>query len=235
MAETTSTAHAKPGRFAAAAVLGVLVAGIVAVAFRGSWGALRDAALAAHFDRAAAVLYAFGVDGVIVVGVVAALVLRHQRGSRRYCLTVVGAYTGASWLLNFLHGIGMFATDPATGMRPTPPWYIVIVIASLVIGSIFLGSHLLVHVLRYLFPGEAGDGETLEAFQTVPPVSLNGHRVPAVSRDNVEAAKAAYRRSLDPDLKTLSQRDLVDRFGVSKRQAGQVQRDVDAESAETSA
>lgn len=101
-----------------------------------------------------------------------------------------------------------------------------IVIASLVIGSIFLGSHLLVHVLRYLFPGDAGDGETLEAFQLVPPVSLNGDGVPKLPPPNLDQAREAYRISLHPDLKTLSQRVLVSRYGITKKQAEQIQHEV---------
>lgn len=213
--------------------LGVL--GIVAVAFRGSWGAFRDAALASHFDRDSASLYPFAVDGLMVVAIVAAVLLRHDRWARWYCLGIIGAYTVASWLINFLHGIGMFAPDPVTGDRPVPPWPVVVVIASLVVGSIFLGSHLLVYVGRHMFP--EADATTQQSAAYRPGTATDGD-VPAVSvlpPPPFEIAKDAYRKSLTPDLKTLSQKDLVIRYRVSKREAGRIQSEVKAEQTAASA
>jgi hypothetical protein len=216
------------------AVLGIVtvVIGIIAVAFRGSWGALRDAALAAHFERSAADLYPWGVDGLMVVAIIALVLLRDDRRVRWYCLGIIGSYTVASWYINFLHGLGMFAVDPATGTRPVPPWYVVFVIASLVIGSIFLGSHLLVHVWLRLFPTTAPD-------EAPEPVNQAGTEAdddrtgvpepPDAPVDNLAAARLAYRQSLAPGLQRLSQTALMKQFRISKREAAQVQSDVRAE------
>jgi hypothetical protein len=217
------------GRIAAVSPLVVVVVGIIAVAFRGSWGALRDAALAAHFDRDAASLYPFAVDGLLIIAIIAAVMLRHDRGARWYCLSIIAAYTGASWLINFLHGLGLFSPDPVTHKVPGPPWYVVLVIASLVIGSIFLGSHLLIFVWRHVFPDTAQPGPLAAAYQFGTEPVRDVPPVPELPADSVAVAKDAYRRSLHPDLKTLSQADLIERFRISKREAAQVQSEVKAE------
>jgi hypothetical protein len=213
-------------------LLVVVVSAIIIVAFRGSWGAARDAALACHFDKTSADLYPFAVDGLIVVAIISLVLLRHDAGARRYCLGIIGGYTVASWIINYLHGLGWFAIDPATGERPVPPWPVVAVVASLVIGSIFLGSHLLVYVWRHLMPGGQADADQSPADQPVPPVALAVPAVPeppAVPPTSYEAAKLAYRESLRPDLKTLSQRAMVNRYGVTKRDASRIQAEVKAE------
>lgn len=229
----TTTAPAVPqrpdrGRVAAVAALVAVVVGIIAVAFRGSWGSLRDAALACHFDRSAADLYPFAVDGLLVVAILAAVLLRHDGGARRYCLWVIGAYTGASWLINYLHGLGMFSPDPATRQVSVPPWPVVLVIASLVIGSIFLGSHLLIFVWRHVFPENLTEPDT---YQSDTDPDGDAPPVPELPADAFEVAKDAYRQSLHPDLKTLSQLDLIERFRISKREASRVQNEVKAEQA----
>lgn len=216
-------------RMAAVATLVVVVVGIVAVAFRGSWGALRDAALAAHFDRTGADLYPFAVDGLLIVAILAAVLLRHDRGARQYCLWIIAAYTGASWLINFLHGLGLFSPDPATHKVPGPPWYVVLVIASLVIGSIFLGSHLLIFVWRHVFPDAATSAIADTAYQLDPDPVRDVPPVPELPVDVLAIAKDAYRQSLHPDLKTLSQVDLTERFRITKREAARVQSEVKAE------
>jgi len=219
-------------RTVAVACLATVVIGIIAVAFRGSWGALRDAALAAHFDRAAADLYPFAVDGLLVVAILAGVLLRHDDGARRYCLSILIGYTGASWLINYLHGLGMF-TPPARGQAvPVPPWPVVLVIASLVIGSIFLGSHLLIFVWRHVFPDASQAAIESETEHNDTPVRDDEPPVSELPADALEAAKDAYRTSLHPDLKTLSQADLVERFRISRREAGRVQSEVKAEAAE---
>lgn len=225
----TSHPRTDPARIWAVGTLVLVVVGIVAVAFRGSWGAFRDAALASHFDRASASLYPFAVDGLMVVAIIALVLLRHDPGARRYCLGIIAGYTGASLLINFLHGLGMFS--PATpGQRvPVPPWPVVLVIALLVVGSIFLGSHLLVYVWRHAFPEAPAVEPAAEAGDAGTGV---GDDVPAVLEppaDNVEAAKLAYRKSLAPELKTLSQPDLTGRYQISKREAARVQSEVKAE------
>jgi hypothetical protein len=213
----------------------LVVVGIIAVAFRGSWGALRDAAIACHFDRDSADLYPFGVDGLLVVAILAAVMLRHDKGARRYTLGIIAGYTGASWYLNFLHGLGEFAADPVTGRVPVQPWPVVVVVASLVIGSLFLGSHLLIFVWRHVFPDAAPVEVPAEVFHDGTQVGDDVPDVPAPPASNVEAAKANYRYSLAPQYKTLSQSDLMNQFGINKREAGRVQSEVKAELADEAA
>jgi hypothetical protein len=219
------------GLIAAAVVLMLGVGMIIAVAFRGSWGALRDAALACHFERSAADLYPWGVDGLLIITVGALVLLRHDRGARRYCLGIIGAYTGASWLINYLHGLGRFTTDPVTHKTPVPPWPVVLVVASLVIGSIFLGSHLLVFVWRRIFPTAAPAAPLAPMYHFGPDPNHAGSDVPPPPADVMTAARDAYRYSRRPGMKELSQANLMDQFGISKRQAGSVQSAVKAEQA----
>jgi hypothetical protein len=234
---TTPPAPQRPGSglIAAAVVLMLGVGGIIAVAFRGSWGALRDAALACHFERSAADLYPWGVDGLLIITVGALVLLRHDRGARRYCLGIVGAYTAASWLINYLHGLGRFTADPATHKVPVQPWPVVLVVASLVIGSIFLGSHLLVFVFRRVFPNAVHPQPMAEAYQFAPEPVRAVPPVPELPPHGLEAAELAYRQSLHPLMKTLSQVDLVNRYGITKREAAAVQTKVKAELAEPAA
>jgi hypothetical protein len=235
-ATTSGPPRSGPGRIAAAVVLMVGVGGIIAVAFRGSWASFRDAALACHFDRSAADLYPWGVDGLLIITVGALVLLRHDPGARRYCLGIIAAYTGASWLINYLHGLGEFAANPVTHKVPVPPWPVVLVIASLVIGSIFLGSHLLVFVWRHVFPNAIPDGPIAPVHQDAPPVDDDVPAVPELPADAFTVAKDAYRQSLHPDLRTLSQDVMVERFRISKREAARVQSEVKAElAAETAA
>lgn len=133
-------------------VLGGLVLAIVGVGLHTALGPLRDTALAAHLEPSAATLYWIGVDGLIVVAIIAAVILRHDPWARWYALGIVGLYTFASGLLQFLHGLGWTAPDPVTGRFPPLPWPVVATVAVLVIGTIFAGTHLLVYVLRHLFP-----------------------------------------------------------------------------------
>jgi hypothetical protein len=209
----------------------VVVIGIILVAFRGSWGAMRDAALACHFDQSSATLYPFAVDGLLVVAILAAVLLRHDAGASRYTLGIVAGYTGASWLVNFLHGLGWFSADPVTHLRPGPPWYVVCVIASLVIGSIFLGSHLLVYVWRHLFPDPQPVTSPAAVFQAGTGEAGDVPDVPEPPANVMDAAKAAYRHSLTPGMARLSQKALTDQFGITKRQAGTVQSEVAQEEA----
>jgi hypothetical protein len=220
------------GRAATVAALVLVVVGIIVVAFRGSWGSLRDAALAAHFDRSAADLYPFAVDGLLIVAILAAVLLRHDRGARRYCLGIIATYTGASWLINFLHGLGVFSPDPVTGVRPGPPWYVVLVIASLVIGSIFLGSHLLIFVWRHVFPTATVAAPIAPVYRFGTDADRGGTDVPEPPADRLQAARDAYQFSRRPGRKELSQKNLMDQFGISKRQASQVQSAVKAEETE---
>ena len=175
----------------AVAVLGVLLLCIVGVAFRGSWTAHRDAALAAHFDQLGADLYPFAPDGLIVIALIAAMVLRHDRAARAYALSIVGVYTLSSYLVNQWHGLGWFTPSTANGLLPAPHWAVIGLIAGQLIGAIFLGSHLLVFVLRHLFPG-AGLDQAEHHFGT------------SRSDDGEQAASTASQGVLEPDPETVA-------------------------------
>lgn len=135
-------------RYAAAVVLTTAVGGIVVVGFLGSYGSLRDAFLAIHQSRSAAARDPLAVDGLIAVAVASAIWLRHEAPARRYALTVAGVTTGASLLLNFLHGQGVI--QPGGLVRQPLHPLLVFTIASLPVAAIGFGSHLLVACLRQL-------------------------------------------------------------------------------------
>ncbi|WP_259446827.1 DUF2637 domain-containing protein [Streptomyces geysiriensis] len=122
------------------------------MAFRVSWNALRDIAGAVGADATAATLYPFVVDGLMALALVAALVLTDD--ARRFALRVLGAYTAASLVLNYVHGLvpelhgrtvdwGRLANwDPAN-------WALVLLATSLPVGSIYFGSDLVAKVLHH--------------------------------------------------------------------------------------
>ncbi len=125
---------------------------VVAMAFRVSWNALRDIAGAVGADNTAATLYPFVVDGLMALALVATLVLADR--DRTFALRVLGAYTGASLVLNYVHGLvpelhgstvdwGRLADwDPAN-------WALVLLATSLPVGSIYFGSDLVAKVLHH--------------------------------------------------------------------------------------
>ncbi|MGC9381533.1 DUF2637 domain-containing protein [Streptomyces sp. MH13] len=125
---------------------------VVAMAFRVSWNALRDIAGAVGADATAAMLYPFVVDGLMALALVATLVLAGD--ARRFALRVLGAYTIASLVLNYVHGLvpelhgrtvdwGRLADwDPAN-------WALVLLATSLPVGSIYFGSDLVAKVLHH--------------------------------------------------------------------------------------
>ncbi|MBQ0882230.1 DUF2637 domain-containing protein [Streptomyces sp. RT42] len=134
-----------------AALVLALVA-VVGMAFRVSWNALRDIAGAVGADDTAAMLYPFVVDGLMALALVATLVLADD--ARRFALRVLGAYTVASLVLNYVHGLvpelhgrsvdwGRLADwDPAN-------WALVLLATSLPVGSIYFGSDLVAKVLHH--------------------------------------------------------------------------------------
>ncbi|MEU9359553.1 DUF2637 domain-containing protein [Streptomyces sp. NPDC048301] len=134
----------------AALVLALVV--VVGMAFRVSWNALRDIAGAIGADPTAAMLYPFVVDGLMALALVAALVLTDE--ARRFALRVLAAYTLASLVLNYVHGLvpelhggvadwGRLADwDPAN-------WALVLLATSLPVGSIYFGSDLVAKVLHH--------------------------------------------------------------------------------------
>ncbi|MEV6472977.1 DUF2637 domain-containing protein [Streptomyces sp. NPDC051657] len=134
---------------------GLLIAalvGVVGMAFRVSWNALKDVATATGADETAATLYPFVVDGLMALALVATLVLTGD--ALRFALRVLAAYTLASLVLNYVHGLvpelhdkvvdwGRLADwDPAN-------WALVLLATSLPVGSIYFGSDLVAKVLHH--------------------------------------------------------------------------------------
>ncbi|MET8050551.1 DUF2637 domain-containing protein [Streptosporangium sp. NPDC005286] len=226
-----------------AVALAVLLAAVIVVAFRGSWTSQSDAAKAAHFDPTGAFLYPFAPDGLIVLALIAAVVLRHKFWPRVYCLGVVTLFTVTSYVVNHLHGLGTFQMqgDGKTLVEELDG-VVVGLIAVQLVGAIAFGSHILMHVFRHLFP-DALDvyAETsveqaagLVAPSTVP-VEMSdpqsGSNTPAAPEiDSYEFAKLIYATCLDGGVK-LSQAKLSTLARISKRKAGYAQVDVDNERA----
>ncbi|MEU6221107.1 DUF2637 domain-containing protein [Streptomyces sp. NPDC047022] len=129
---------------------------VVAMAFRVSWNALRDVAKAIGADATAALLYPFVVDGLMALALVATLVLTN-RDDKRFALRVLAAYTLASLVLNYVHGL-----VPALHNAPAGPvrlaewnvgnWALVLLASSLPVGSIYFGSDLVAKVLHQPVP-----------------------------------------------------------------------------------
>ncbi|MCF1598655.1 DUF2637 domain-containing protein [Streptomyces muensis] len=125
---------------------------VVGMAFRVSWNALRDIAGAIGADDTAATLYPFVVDGLMALALIATLVLAGR--DRTFALRVLAAYTIASLVLNYVHGLvpelhgrsvdwGRLADwDPAN-------WALVLLATSLPVGSIYFGSDLVAKVLHH--------------------------------------------------------------------------------------
>ncbi|MCY0924840.1 DUF2637 domain-containing protein [Streptomyces sp. H27-H1] len=146
-----------------ALVLALVV--VVAMAFRVSWNALRDVARAIGADGTAATLYPFVVDGLMALALVAALVLTDE--ARRFALRVLAAYTLASLVLNYVHGLlpelhaesidwtRLADWDPAN-------WALVLLATSLPVGSIYFGSDLVAKVLHHKPPIEPATQESTQ-------------------------------------------------------------------------
>ncbi|MFD0001774.1 DUF2637 domain-containing protein [Streptomyces sp. NPDC127178] len=137
-----------------AALVLALVA-VVGMAFRVSWNALRDIAGAVGADETAAMLYPFVVDGLMALALIATLVLTDD--ARKFALRVLGTYTLASLVLNYVHGLvpelhgdegvkvdwtRLADWDPAN-------WALVLLATSLPVGSIYFGSDLVAKVLHH--------------------------------------------------------------------------------------
>ncbi|MFJ9735060.1 DUF2637 domain-containing protein [Streptomyces sp. NPDC101171] len=143
---------------------------VVGMAFRVSWNALRDIAGAVGADETAATLYPFVVDGLMALALVATLVLIDR--DRSFALKVLGTYTAASLVLNYVHGLvpalhgrgvdwGRLADwDPAN-------WALVLLATSLPVGSIYFGSDLVAKVLHHRpAPIPAPDANAEESTKT---------------------------------------------------------------------
>ncbi|PBC72157.1 uncharacterized protein DUF2637 [Streptomyces sp. TLI_235] len=124
--------------------------GVVGMAFRVSWNALKDIASAVGADPLAAGLYPLVVDGLMALALVAALVL--TGADRRFALRVLGAFTAASLVLNYVHGL-VPALNAGGRVRLAdwaPAHYALVLLAScLPVGSIFFGSDLVAKVLHH--------------------------------------------------------------------------------------
>ncbi|WP_030709331.1 DUF2637 domain-containing protein [Streptomyces sp. NRRL F-2580] len=134
----------------AALVLALVV--VVAMAFRVSWNALRDVAKAIGADATAATLYPFVVDGLMALALVAALTLTGD--ARRFALRVLAAYTLASLVLNYVHGLLPELHSESIGWTrladgDVTNWALVLLATSLPVGSIYFGSDLVAKVLHH--------------------------------------------------------------------------------------
>ncbi|MER7787932.1 DUF2637 domain-containing protein [Streptomyces sp. NPDC097640] len=126
--------------------------GVVGMAFRVSWNALRDIAAATGADPTAARLYAFVVDGLMALALIATLVLVGR--DRKFALRVLAAYTTASLVLNYVHGLvpelhsGSVDAGRLTDLGKVG-WVLVLLATSLPVGSIYFGSDLVAKVLHH--------------------------------------------------------------------------------------
>ncbi|MFF8610007.1 DUF2637 domain-containing protein [Streptomyces sp. NPDC015346] len=142
---------------------------VVGMAFRVSWNALRDVATAVGADKTGATLYPFVVDGLMALALVATLVLT-DRADKRFALRVLAAYTAASLVLNFVHGLVPELHGESvdwTRLADWDPvnWLLVLLATSLPVGSIYFGSDLVAKVLHHQ-PIDSANAE--ESTQTDP-------------------------------------------------------------------
>jgi hypothetical protein len=123
---------------------------VVLMAFRVSWNALRDVARAIGADHTAAVLYPVVVDGLMALALVAALVL--PKADRRFALRVLAAYTAASLVLNYDHGmVAAIQSGGRVHLADWAPadWALMLLATSLPVGSIAFGADLVAKVLHH--------------------------------------------------------------------------------------
>jgi hypothetical protein len=150
-----------------------LVSGLVAVvlmAFRVSWNAQSDVARAIGADSTAALLYPIVVDGLMALALVATLVLTGP--DRKFALRVLAAYTIASLLLNYVHGLvpALHTTSMSIQwgrLADQAPvnWALVLLATSLPVGSIYFGSDLVAKVLHH--SPESADSAEAASTQSV--------------------------------------------------------------------
>ncbi|HCA88555.1 MAG TPA: hypothetical protein DEQ61_25720 [Streptomyces sp.] len=144
-------------------LLVLALVGVVGMAFRVSWNALKDVAVTVGADDTAATLYPFVVDGLMALALVATLALTGD--DRRFALRVLAGYTVASLVLNYVHGL-VPDLHNAAGRVPLADWspanwLLVLLATSLPVGSIFFGSDLVAKVLHHHPPNPEESTATL--------------------------------------------------------------------------
>ncbi|MBW8088589.1 DUF2637 domain-containing protein [Streptomyces hygroscopicus subsp. hygroscopicus] len=147
-------------------LLVLALVGVVGMAFRVSWNALRDIATAIGADPTAARLYAFVVDGLMALALVATLVLT-KASDRKFALRVLAAYTVASLVLNYVHGLVPELHGGSVGPGRLADlgkvgWLLVLLATSLPVGSIYFGSDLVAKVLHHRPPTTADAQKTTD-------------------------------------------------------------------------
>ena len=140
---------------------------VVLMAFRVSWNALRDVARAIGADHTAAVLYPLVVDGLMGLALVASLVL--SASDRKFALRVLAAYTAASLVLNYDHGlVAAIQSGGRVRLADWAPanWALMLLATSLPVGSITFGADLVAKVLHH-------QPDTEESAQTITKGSVS--------------------------------------------------------------
>ncbi|MFG2220155.1 DUF2637 domain-containing protein [Streptomyces sp. NPDC048685] len=189
-------------------LLVVALVAVVGMAFRVSWNALRDIARAIGADPDAATLYPFVVDGLMALALIATLVLTDK--DRRFALWVLGGYTAASLVLNYVHGLVPALHQPDIGMVRLAHWdsahYALVLIAtSLPVGAIFFGSDLVAKVLHQRTPAETvrvPDGQ-----ESAPAPHTPAH--PAQTADTEAAEPLAQLPAVEPSAQVAAHADAV--------------------------
>ncbi|MER8186504.1 DUF2637 domain-containing protein [Kitasatospora sp. NPDC094015] len=123
--------------------------GVVGMAFRVSWNALKDIATAIGADPTAATVYPLVIDGLMALALVAVLIL--TGADRRFALRVLVGYTVASLVLNYTHGLVTLHGAGRAKLADWAPahWALVLLASSLPVGSIAFGSDLVAKVLHH--------------------------------------------------------------------------------------
>jgi hypothetical protein len=166
--------------------------GVVGMAFRVSWNALRDVARTVGADATAALLYPFVVDGLMALALVATLVLTGR--DRTFALRVLAGYTLASLMLNYVHGLvpALHGGGQRMVLAEWAPanWALVLLATSLPVGSIFFGSDLVAKVLHHR---PANQDETTETpvNQSVSDLPVSTLPLPAAVPQQSAVAPAA--------------------------------------------
>ncbi|GAA2418141.1 hypothetical protein GCM10010433_16700 [Streptomyces pulveraceus] len=193
----------RPGKI----LLVVALVAVVGMAFRVSWNALRDIARAIGADSTAADLYPFVVDGLMALALIATLVLTDK--DRRVALWVLGGYTGASLVLNYVHGLVPALHQPDAGMVRLAHWdsahyALVLVATSLPVGAIFFGSDLVAKVLHHR---TAGTVRVPDGQESTPTPHTSAH--PAQTADTEAAEPLAPLPAVEPSAQVTAHADAV--------------------------